>query len=132
MGYASQLIDEVKSACDFKTYRALANALGVHEVTLSQWRKGIGSPMPEERALQLCEMAHIADPGPWLIGIQMDAVKTTAVRKALESVLDRVSPSVAKVATLGVVMLAVYTLPGFAENADMAAFSLIPSLHYAK
>jgi len=110
MTYAAQLIEAVKGACELGSYKALAEALGVHEATLSNWRHNKGSPMPPERVMELCEMARIADPGPWLIGVQADAVRITSVRKALESVLDRASPSVARIATLGAASLACYAL----------------------
>ena len=59
MTYAAQLIEAVKSACDYGSYKALAEALDVHEATLSNWRHNKGSPMPPERVMQLCEMARI-------------------------------------------------------------------------
>ncbi|MEN4903336.1 hypothetical protein [Luteimonas sp. TWI1437] len=117
MSYAAQLLEAVKDACGYENYSEVADALGVNKTAVSQWRHGKGSPMPPERVMQLCEMASIADPGPWLVGIQADAVRITAVRRALESVLDRARPSVAKVATLGVVLLASFGLGG-TQTAD--------------
>ncbi|UNK44023.1 helix-turn-helix domain-containing protein [Luteimonas sp. S4-F44] len=105
MTYAAQLIDAVKEASGLSSDRELADALGVKPPTLNQWKHNKGSPMPPERVMQLCEMASIADAGPWLVGVQADAVRITAVRRALESVLDRARPSVAKVATLGAASL---------------------------
>ena len=112
MTYAAQLIDAVKEAKGLTTYRAVADALDVTEQALNAWRKGRGSPMPQERVLALCEMAHIADPGPWLVGIQADATRGEA-RRALDSVLDRVRPAVATVGTLAVALLVV---SGLASN----------------
>ena len=130
--YAAQLIDAVKDVCEIPSYRALAERLQVHETVVSQWRHGKGSPMPPERVMELCEMAKIADPGPWLVGVQADAVRITSVRRALESVLDRASPSVARLATLGAVLLAGYALLP-ADEALAAAF-MMPAwtVHYAK
>lgn len=123
MTYAAQLIDAVKTARELKTYRALADELGITEQALSGWRRGHGSPMPPERVMQLCELAHIADPGPWLIGVQSDAVRITGVRKALESVLDRLRPTVAAVGILVGASLG-YSAPTQAAPAETA-----PSMH---
>lgn len=132
MTYAAQLIEAVKSACDYGSYKALAEALDVHEATLSNWRHNKGSPMPAERVMELCEMAKIADPGPWLVGVQADAVRITSVRRALESVLDRASPSVARLATLGAVLLAGYALLPAHEAITTAMLMPAWSVHYAK
>ena len=131
MSYAAQLLDAVKDACGFKTYKDIADALHVDQTAVSQWRHGKGSPMPPERVMELCEMARIADPGPWLIGVQADAVRITSVRKALESVLDRASPSVARLATLGAVLLAGYAL--LPAHEALATAFLMPAwtVHYA-
>lgn len=95
--WAAKLIDAAKQAGGFPSYVALATNLNVSKEALSQWKRGSGSPMPPERVLQLCEIAGITDAGPWLIGVQADAVRITAVRTALEGVLDRVRPTVAAV-----------------------------------
>lgn len=111
MTYAAQLIDAVKDACGFESYTAMATAIGVDKTSLSQWRHGKGSPMPEERVLELCKMAKIADHGPWLLAIHGEAAKNATVRKELLNLLDRVRPSIARAAMLGAVLLGYFALP---------------------
>lgn len=134
MTYAAQLIDNVKKVRGFKTYRAMAEELEIHETTLSQWRKGVGSPMPEARVLQLCEMAHIADVGPWLAGIHADGVTSKEARTAWKTVLDRVRPAVATVGTIAVALLVASFLPSN-QGENVAAFAMLNvylPIHYAK
>lgn len=99
--YAATLIDRAMKATGATSQAAFAKLLGVKAPTVSQWRHGT-HPLPEERVLQLCEMAGITDTGPWLIAAQADAARSEAVRAALESVLDRLRPALAGV---GLVML---------------------------
>lgn len=129
--YAAQLIDAVKKACGYKTYRDLAAAIGVHETMVSAWRKNKGSPMPEDRVLQLCEMAKIADPAPWLAGVHSDGVSSAEAKKLWESLLDRIRPSVATTAMLGAVLLAISPLPSLASD-HTADLNNSPLMHYAK
>ena len=132
--YAGQLIEAVKVAAEFQTFAEVAEALGVHEATLSNWRRGKGSPMPEERVLQLCELARIADPAPWLAGVHADGVKDAEARKQWESLLDRLRPSVATAAMLGAVLLVNFALPSPASASASAEVSLTETgyRHYAK
>jgi len=134
MTYAAQLIDAVKKARGFKTYREVAAALDVTEQALNAWKKGRGSPMPEERARELCAMAHIADVGPWLVGIHADGL-SAANKPAWESVLDRVRPAVATVGTIAVALLVVSALPSSQQDDAVSAFAFlnaIPLIHYAQ
>lgn len=125
--YAAQLIDAVKDACGLKTYREVADALGVHETAVSAWRKGKGSPMPEERVIELCAMAKIADPAPWLAGVHADGVHNKAAKKMWESLLDRVRPSIATTAAmLGVALVGYYALSS-QTNEMLAFFPVISS-----
>jgi transcriptional regulator with XRE-family HTH domain len=111
MNYSEQLIKAVRDAKGFGSDAELASALGVHKATLSEWKKANRSPMPAERVLQLCEMANIADPAPWLAGVHADGVKDAQERKQWESLLDRLRPSVATAAMLGVALLVNFALP---------------------
>lgn len=118
--YAAQLIDAVKEARKFTSYAALAHAMGVDPTAVSQWRRGKGSPMPEDRVMQLCEMANIADPGPWLAGIYADSVSNAKARRELESLLDRIRPSVATAVMLGAALLASFSPLSPAQAATLA------------
>lgn len=128
MTYAAHLIDAAKKAAGFRTYTDMATALDVDKGTLSNWRNGHGSPMPQERIIELCEMAGIKDSGPWLVAAQADAARSDAVRAALESVLDRVRPALAGVGLL------VLGLAGFSTPYPAAATNLNDghSVHYAQ
>jgi len=127
MTYAAQLLDAAKSALKLTTYKDLANALAVDPTAISQWKLGKGSPMPPERVMELCELAHIADPGPWLIGVQTDAVRITGIRAALESVLDRARPTITTAGIVGAVMLAAYFHTG-STDASSALLAFVPAL----
>jgi hypothetical protein len=126
MTYAAQLLEIVKSAKGLDTDAALARLIGVSKPALSDWKHSRGSPMPQERVLQLCEIGHIAeaDRGYWLTGIQRDAVTVTGVMRALDAVLDRLRPVVATAGMLTVVMLGGYALSSGAETSQ--------GIHYAK
>lgn len=74
MTYSAELIEAVKTANGFTTDHEVAKAIGVSRATLSEWKKAKRSPMPESRVLELCTMANITEPGPWLIAIHAEAM----------------------------------------------------------
>jgi transcriptional regulator with XRE-family HTH domain len=113
VSHAAELIDAVKERTGLSN-TALAEALGVKQPTVSQWRSGRGSPIPEERVLQLCKLAGITDTGPWLLGIHADNVRDKAARKALESLLDRLKAA----AIAGVVAVALLPQMAHASTAS--------------
>jgi len=82
MSYAAQLIERAKSAHGY-TDTELALALGVRQPTVSGWKAGRGSPMSEERVIELCKVAGIKDAAPWLIGVHGEGVRNAEARNAL-------------------------------------------------
>jgi transcriptional regulator with XRE-family HTH domain len=128
MNYSTQLIDAVKLARGLTHDTEVAEAIGVNKTAISQWKNGHGSPMPEERVLQLCELARIADPAPWLAGVHADGVKDAQAKKQWESLLDRLRPSVAT-AMLGVVLLGTFALP---PPTNAGSLTETGYRHYAK
>ncbi len=116
--YAAQLLDLVKTHLQLPSDTALAERIGVNRSAISQWRRGLGSPMPAERVIAFCEMAAIAeeDRGYWLTGIMRDAVTTTGVMRALDGVLDRIRPTLAGVGIIAGVLLGGFALPSKASD----------------
>ncbi|MDR7134630.1 transcriptional regulator with XRE-family HTH domain [Lysobacter niastensis] len=83
MSYAAKLIEQAQNAHGY-TLTELALALGVKHPTISQWKSGRGSPMSEDRVIELCKIAGIKDYAPWLIGVHAEHLKNRDARSSLE------------------------------------------------
>lgn len=105
MPYAAELIDAVMRATGL-SQAALAKHLDVAAPQVSKWRHG-ATPIPEERLNQLLEMGHFDEAAReyFTLGVMRDAVTTTGVMRALDGVLDRLRPALARVGILVVVSL---------------------------
>lgn len=133
MTYAAQLFDAVKDACSIKTDATLAGHLQVSKVTIHQWRHG-KSPLPEARLNELLDLGHFdeATREYYTLGVMRDAVTTTGVMRALDNVLDRLRPALARVGIIVVASLVgIPALPSTASD-HMGGLYSAQSIHYAK
>ena len=126
MSYAGQLINAAKEAKGYATDKELAMALGVTQPTVNQWKHNKGSPMPEDRVLQLCKLAGIKDAGPWLIGVHGEAVRNTEARNALTR-LARQLGAAAVVSVAALLPMGNASATNIAETAPVSS-----DMHYAK
>lgn len=128
MTYAAQLIDATIQATGL-SQAALAKALGLAAPQVSKWRHGT-SPIPEDKLAAMFELAHLDEAAReyYTLGVMRDAVTTTGVMRALDGVLDRLRPALARVGMLMVVSLAAFG-PTPSEAANLNAG---PFVHYAK
>lgn len=131
MTYAAELIDAVMRATEI-SQAALAKRLEVAAPQISKWRHGT-TPIPEERLNQLLEMGHFDEVAReyFTLGVMRDAVTTTGVMRALDGVLDRLRPALARVGILVAASL-VYALLPEGDAASMAFVLPALTVHYAK
>lgn len=125
MPYAAELIDAVMRATGLPQ-AALAKHLAVAAPQVSKWRHGT-TPIPEERLNQLLELGHFdeATREYFTLGVMRDAVTTTGVMRALDGVLDRLRPALARVGILVAVSLGALA-PYHAEATTAQAEPLNP------
>ena len=118
MSYAAKLIEQAQNAHGY-TLTELALALGVKHPTVSQWKSGRGSPMSEDRVIELCKLAGIKDPDPWLIGVHAEGLKNAEARKRLTSLARQLGAA----AAVAAVALLALPLTGY-EHANAAFLAL--------
>jgi len=94
MSYAAKLIEMAKEAQGFSSTE-LAVAMGVKQPTISQWIHGKGSPMSEDRVIELCRLAGIKDYTPWLIGVHAEHLRNREARMSLEKLAKQLGAAAA-------------------------------------
>lgn len=111
MTYAAELIDATMTATGL-SQAALAKALGVAPPQVSKWRHKT-APIPEEKLTAMFDLARMDEAAReyYTLGVVRDTVTTTGVMRALDGVLDRIRPALARVGILAVVLLAGYAPP---------------------
>lgn len=111
MTYAAELIDATMTATGL-SQAALAKALGVAPPQVSKWRHKT-APIPEEKLTAMFDLARMDEAAReyYTLGVVRDTVTTTGVMRALDGVLDRIRPALARVGIITVVLLAGYALP---------------------
>ena len=126
MSYAAKLIEQAMTAQGYSNTE-LALALGVKQPTIAGWKAGRGSPMSEERVLELCALAGIKDATPWLIGVHGEASRNAAARSALTK-LARQLGAAAAIACVAVL----YAPVAPASTLGPAKLNAVGDMHYAK
>lgn len=111
MTYAAELIDATMDATGL-SQAALAKALGVAAPQVSKWRHKT-APIPEEKLTAMFDLARMDEAAReyYTLGVVRDTVTTTGVMRALDGVLDRIRPALARVGIITVALLAGYALP---------------------
>ena len=94
MSYAGELIERAKQKNSYSDSE-LALALGVKQPNISQWRHGKGSPMSEERVIELCKLAGIKEYAPWLIGVHAEHLRNREARMTLEKLAKQLGAAAA-------------------------------------
>ena len=125
MSYAAKLIEMAKEAQGYSNTE-LAVAMGVKQPTVAGWKAGRGSPMSEERVIELCKLAGIKDSAPWLIGVHGEGVRNAEARSALTK-LARHLGAAAVVSVAALLPMGNVSATNIAETAQVSS-----DMHYAK
>ena len=92
------LIDKAKEAISLTSDNALAKELGINRQLLWKVRQG-AMPLPDQRIVQLCEMAKL-DAQVWLAKIHEEKAESKLEKKFWQLMLERLGGTAAALAIL--------------------------------
>ncbi len=130
MSAAAELLDLYKKARSIPTDMALAENLGKTRALVSAWRAGKAQPQ-EAEVEKMCR-ATGEDEGVWLTLLAAERAETPAARVSLLRLVDIAKKYGHAACVTLAAAVALLSLRHGIDAHGVAAFSLFPSIHYAK